>query len=66
VNSGFGDSWGCKSGMKSKLQSGAATAAQKLTEKLTAIPSSVVPTDGDAYYFAPRNGFTKFDLHVAM
>ncbi len=66
VNTGWGDSWGCRSGMKSKLQSGASSAAQMLTDELTAVPSAAIPTNGAAYYFAPRDAFTKFDLHVAL
>jgi hypothetical protein len=66
VDTGFGDSWGCREGMKSALASGARSAASKFATALNDIASVIVPKDAKSYYFAPRNAFTKFDLHSAF
>jgi len=60
VDSGTGDTWGCRDGMKSALDAGALSAAKQLAPAL----GSLMQLAGDhpRYYFVPDSGIWVFDI----
>lgn len=60
VDTGWGDSWGCRDSMKSSLQSGAADAATKLKNGLQSLAQ--LAGTHPRYYFVPQWNLSEFDL----
>jgi hypothetical protein len=60
VDEGTGDAWGCRDGMKSALDTGAADAAKRLAPALASLMQ--LAGDHPRYYFVPDSGIWVFDI----